>query len=408
MSTAVALLIALFLSLPAVVAGAAAQAGQLAGVISVTTHGAKCDGATDDTAAFDDAFAAGPVIYVPPGVCLLTSLAMVKSKDFHLFGAGIGISILKFVQKTGNGITISQDNFNHYTYIHDLSILTTQAEPGDGLSITYAGTDARENRSFVRTLIERFEIRGDDITKHGWARGVVATDIHNLDIRDCVVAGRKNTTVKGKARFLNMTDAILAIGLKGNPSSVSVSGCRVWRAKNGYRAAGNYEGFVVDNSIAVAVGTGLKSDRSRARPWTRSIGNHFSVFDFGIDIDGSPQSFLNDNLIYKFREAESDTWAIRIRNSNIVQISGNVFYNLARDAATQGEWHGISVIDSSYVSMRDNFHERFSTGIKISGRSTRVTSRDNSFRGKYRNAARVEHIDRSSGKNTHNANPSVR
>lgn len=60
----------------------------------IRSHGAKCDGVTDDLDAFTKAFAAGSRVFVPAGVTRVRSAVLVPSNK-ELFGAGMDLSTIR-------------------------------------------------------------------------------------------------------------------------------------------------------------------------------------------------------------------------------------------------------------------------------------------------------------------------
>ena len=86
-------------------------------VVDVRDYGAKGDGATDDTDAFNAAMsaAAGKCLYIPAGTFLTTTGLRVPSNTV-VTGAGIGVSIVKLsdsAPSTVNGITNESNHWSH-------------------------------------------------------------------------------------------------------------------------------------------------------------------------------------------------------------------------------------------------------------------------------------------------------
>lgn len=65
------------------------------GAVSVSSYGAKGDGSTDDTAAFNEALAAHNLVYVPPGTYSIASKITITNDGTRLFGAACGSSVLR-------------------------------------------------------------------------------------------------------------------------------------------------------------------------------------------------------------------------------------------------------------------------------------------------------------------------
>jgi hypothetical protein len=84
--------------------------------------GAKCDGATDDTAALQAAMATSLPMYVPPGSnCLFSAeLDYAGTGTKEVFSAGRSAATLTMTNATQNGLVRTNGNF----HIHDISITT--------------------------------------------------------------------------------------------------------------------------------------------------------------------------------------------------------------------------------------------------------------------------------------------
>ncbi|CAB5082867.1 Pectate lyase superfamily protein [Burkholderia cenocepacia] len=106
--------------------------------VSVRQFGAKGDGVTDDTAAFQAALNAGLMtLYVPAGTYLLGKLVMPSTVGFVLYGDGTS-SVL--VQKAGAGslLTWSTSSVNYVQgYVERLAFVGTN---GSGHTIDTSGT----------------------------------------------------------------------------------------------------------------------------------------------------------------------------------------------------------------------------------------------------------------------------
>lgn len=94
--------------------------------VNVKDYGAKCDGVTDDRAAIQTAMNNNPRVFIPAGTTRIGAALEVPSNT-ELFGAGIGVTIIKVTDKaswTINGITIANRTAKGSTniYMHDFTL----------------------------------------------------------------------------------------------------------------------------------------------------------------------------------------------------------------------------------------------------------------------------------------------
>lgn len=96
--------------------------------------GAKGDGSTADTVAFQAALDVGGAIYVPPGTYILAALT--ATKPFKLVGSGRDSAILSY---SGNINLLSISGFSGGWQLHDFSVKHTGAAATSGFAIDING-----------------------------------------------------------------------------------------------------------------------------------------------------------------------------------------------------------------------------------------------------------------------------
>lgn len=135
--------------------GVASRFGE---VVNVEDFGARCNGTTDDTTAFQAAFAAatnaslhprGAQVQIPAGTCVTSatiSATLTSTGDFAIRGRGKAVSIIKVVSAT-DGIDLSISHASTATLggnveLSDFAIYTTAAvTPGiAGIKLTGTGS----------------------------------------------------------------------------------------------------------------------------------------------------------------------------------------------------------------------------------------------------------------------------
>ena len=127
-------------------------------------YGMKCDGSTDDVAAFNSLFnsgspAAGTYV-LPTGTCVLPSTPdtiTVPSGGITIAGGGNSVTFLKLTA-TGNGLTILDNSSTEWTYgglnIRDMTLQTSQSN-SSGSCIEITGlvlTGSQPTNSYIQNV----------------------------------------------------------------------------------------------------------------------------------------------------------------------------------------------------------------------------------------------------------------
>lgn len=191
------------------------NAGNLSklGIINVKDYGAKGDGITDDTAAFNAAISAGNRVEVPPGTFLIGDVELngkvilgsgtIKKKNssesaFHIKGTGTVISGLKFQAESASG----QPN--------------TDIKLGDGCknvmiygctfsspiySAIAAAVDSGLGGSPYTTpvsgaIITNCVFRKLDSVSVGYSRAIYLHSVNNITISDCIIRDTNNDAIR--------------------------------------------------------------------------------------------------------------------------------------------------------------------------------------------------------------------
>ena len=196
--------------------GAAAVARTLANrfadVVNVKDFGAVGDGVADDTDAIQAAFnfvpASGGEVIIPKGTYILSSTLNISNKPISIFGAGIGISILKW---TGVGM-VGQNGIN-YTNTAQQSFtmqdLTFKAFPnpsniydncGTAISVIYPEL---ETTSEISIKFSKLEIRPEtslppvNWPRGGWTKNIYLRDAGRMSISDSNFYGTRKANQIG-------------------------------------------------------------------------------------------------------------------------------------------------------------------------------------------------------------------
>lgn len=89
--------------------------------VSVKDFGAKGDGFTDDTLSIQQAINSHPSVKLPAGIYRVTAELLISNKICHLFGAGVGVSIIYTDSPTANGVVFDL-NYQQGGGLQDLTI----------------------------------------------------------------------------------------------------------------------------------------------------------------------------------------------------------------------------------------------------------------------------------------------
>lgn len=118
--------------------------------------GAVGDGITDDTAAIQAAVDSQNHLYVPPGIYRCTTAITVSAKICHIFGAGVGVSVLFFDTPTANGL-VFDINYQQGGGVQNLTI-ASKSLSGDPQSVGSAGIGLYVKNANDNFFCDHFEV----------------------------------------------------------------------------------------------------------------------------------------------------------------------------------------------------------------------------------------------------------
>jgi hypothetical protein len=306
---------------------------------------------------------------------------------------GCGDSALVF--GSGNGITISQSDYNQLTVIEGLSIQTISAETGDALKVSYSTTDSLSNRNLPRCYINDITIRGWDMFNDGWTRGLVVKDVHVSQIGVVFVTGRRDPNSDLRPAFGFMLEGVSVdstTGMVSIPSDTKLDGINVYNAQTGISVTGDVEGTQITRNVLVGVWTGIKINNASVRPGAQIFGNHINAFDYTIWIRNTPQSQIFNNLLYKINSARGATTAIYLDYCNVSWIGPNIIENSASDWSINGDLTGIELSNSVDCVIDRQIITRSTLGVLLSNGTQRTTVEAPILSGAYNNAPTARSI----------------
>lgn len=359
-------------------------------------------------AALNLALASGAPIKLKAGKYVVNGLPnTVTNTPVSLEGHGGGMSILEFTGAT-SGLTISQDDFTHPTFVRNLLLQTTQQEAGDALTVTYSKTDSITNRAVARCVLEDVWCWGDNVLASGWRKGIKCTDIFALSIVRPVVVGRKNNSLTGVAIFKLMTAGIEIIGsdtptLSAVPGNINIDNPNVSHSNTGIKASGEVEGLFITKPVVVAADFGVDVNYTTKRPLLDVRGGHVEVFTTGVRAVNAPQSFVTGVCVYKSPLTHTDTYGVHLTGCDDSSVVDNTLMNqsTANDALVDGEWIGVVVNNSDRCTIKTIRHNRPSKTVILGGTTTGTQTSGLQPNGTYPNASVATYEDGSSGTNVY-------
>jgi len=297
-----------FLSLGAVVWLAPSLAfGEPAGhSLNVVEFGAKMDGTTDDTEAFQKALDAAPnfsALHIPAGTAVLSGPLTVEGKTLSIQGEGMFVTRLVWRKPGGLRLTESKASpiEERATFqISNLSFLADGADLGTALSASFDDTTFTPS-----IIIEDCQFMPTSKTPRGAKFWTQCVDI--LNMRLSRISGCRFTGCNGE----DMTKTTHLIHLRGNCTSFVIDSCHGSNSQYGVEVEGETEGVLIDKSFFVH----------------NECGYVFNV-------RGEPMFDLNQS------HAASSRYGIQIINGRNCSIVG-CFIALRGDVAVDGPSAGI-------------------------------------------------------------------
>ena len=352
-------------------------------MISIKEYGAKGDGVTNDTAAFNTALASEKAIYIPAGTYIINDTLAVTDKNVTMIGEGERLSVLKFTGQgvNGHGIDWFESNRDPEMIppgpgpIHSLILEKLRIQAG----ITMNGSPVNV-RCFGRLGgIEPAISMENVIATHshgstGWTQGFNFESCRNSNIIECIFHG---------------TDGLSNYGYKflGNCLDTKAERCQAAGLTTGggqaFIVEGTCEGIQIISALVIAAKVGVDHVTTDMEPWLSVIGCHFNTIDFGIRMSKTQQSVISNNLFYANTEtqyATVDYVGINLNanaDNKYNNISDNIFHGLGRQN-TQDEI-AIRLQHGDQNVIADNVFVGVNTGIQIQAAATNTTLSDNRY-----------------------------
>lgn len=307
-------------------------AAHFSDIVSIADYGAKCDGTTDDTASAQAAitdvstnpkYAHGVRIYIPYGVCLISSplsFSTLDGRSISIRGSGITSSTLRFSGTDGLVISMQGGGL-------DISDLHVQRSVASGVGNQALSVTAPHGN--VQAVVSNVQIDGTDQAV-AWQTGAVFRNI-GPQINHLYVNGFPNS---------NGADTVdsYAIGIFGALGPTSAGNIYAIDAKivnsvfvgsrTGIRIGGAVQGVFVTNSEAIANDYGIYWDSTATAPQNAVaellLVNNFHVnsHSSGIYTAGMNQVSVHDGLILHYAPSIDQFYGVNITKGQDATVSG--------------------------------------------------------------------------------------
>jgi len=358
-------------------------------VFNVKDYGAKGDGLTDDSGAFQrviDEIASEEtgVLYVPPGDYRFDSRVSksVRRWDLAIIGEGQGISNLYSTNFDGI-FQFSQRLKTSQVMIRDLSFFAYRQAAGTAIEISQPEGGNRHNRSLI---IHNVEMRGVGIEEDYFDYGLRALGQWRPLFFNVIFSGPYGPNVEDSSEDSPAYKATCGIQADGSWAP-TFQNCHVWSAYTGYsnvlESTPGPEGtfFYNCNSVGTRVGIDVRVGLLRnPEPGLAIDRCHVNSRDIGIRLRKKYFSVTNC-LLYNSAAREygpenapnySD---IRLENCPGGIIVDNIFHQPINDNRTGVEVAGYSVD----IAIRDNYFNHRGTAVYVDPNVTEVVCTNNMF-----------------------------
>ncbi|CAO4178779.1 hypothetical protein [Methylorubrum populi] len=357
----------------------------------ITLERFDCRGDFNGTTGYDNqsrlagAVASGEKLVLSAGKrYLMDGPLNVAGMPVHIEGQH-GSAALVFTANAKNGIVIAQPDYRNPVDLNGVALLTLGQEAGTGLSVAYSDADALLLPYFRRLRLQGIDVRGVDITKHGWKRGIGLRNGYWYDFTDIAVTGRVNANSSQKDSPSAMTFMDEALYAETGDYSIGggyIRGLRLYYGKAGVRMIGAgtvggtktgtaIEGVNIQGVDIVGVNVGLDLQFGSASAGLVVDGGHINCFTKGIAARWANQALIDNLLIYKMPGATTETVAIELDLCDFAQSRSITCINQTSDFAAGGGWVGLRSTNSNFMSHNIKI-ERPSVGIDFGNGSNNV------------------------------------
>jgi len=309
---------------------ASASASATGSFINVRDYGAMGDGSTDDTqaiqAAIDATEGVGGIVFVPPGIYVVSDSILLHVDNLTLAGAGSGATVLRLVERFDKDLVgivrTLPGRINRHITVMDLTIDGNRDNQNSGAQFGfYCGVSPSEPDSDEDIICTRVEIH--QCTGYGFDSNEMVARLH---FTDC----------------LSHHNGLDGFTLDGVVMGI-VQGCIAHdNDRHGFNLiTGSYYCNLSEN---IAYNNGGNGFTLQNRAIANTINNNI-VYHNGLD--GIYGVGVQENIIQNNHVFENERYGIRIRGCPYTTINSNRLRNNTQEA--HETYDEIQVSDDSSI-----------------------------------------------------------
>jgi len=370
--------------------------------LSVRDFGAIGDGSTNDTAAFIAAFSAidttAASVYIPGGKYRLEGAVTASGRPFHIFGDGIGKSIMNWSSTASSQgfILKASTDPQDFMKVNDLTFFTAKSSAATvGLTLDYraqivvSGSTAGQERYRIGGLYPRFIVEdclftGVSGNFSGWNVGIENIVGDNGTVKSCHFIGWIEGLVVGQgARYPGNDCAIWNHGVgnsyeNGHPVALHVIGNKVFYYKDGVKFDQCEGCYVVSNDFIACgncvVFTGPTATPYAANPFMTVIGNDTDFYNAGVIATDAADIRVTDNeFIVRTESSVAALYGVMMRKTNADMVDSSIHHNSFVNFGSR-PYIGVRTEGARTVSIGANSFRGTTTGIELGANAGGVAS----------------------------------
>ena len=335
--------------------------------VSVKDFGAKGDGVTDDTVAFQAAIQTGRQVNIPAGTYILNSSITSSGRNVTLIGEGSRNTVLQF-NTSGDGFSVNIDQSNNANFTaHFEGFRIHNLNDGAGVAIRITTVDP-VGEIFNMAIVENVHVDGR------WSQGIVLDSCRMSKLRNITLG--LNRATEGIALINKCMDSVLSNivcsnVLNGNGAAIFING--------------EAEGIHIEQSTIINCTVGISAVATGFEPSLFVSDTHTNCRRYGIFAKNFGQLNIHDNLLYAW--TTGDASQIVSYNGIYVEdagtdsvISNNIFHHAGRDANPGVEEKGIVWNSASpFANVSGNMFFKGEVGIEALNNTDELYAGDNHF-----------------------------
>lgn len=349
---------------------------------NILHYGGDRTGTNFSDTAFDTAVGASQTgkicVYLPSGTYkfntthYVTLTASPSVGSITIKGDGPDVTNLNFVSGT-TGLAITTNGPYQAFHIEDLSVLGGTFNTSTiGIS-AYGNVDTSNPAVNAPSTISNVTVRGNDgySQANGFGRAITLNAVSNVNI--------SNTQMHGPNDVLTYNSTCLELAGRTTSNGVvfNVSRSQFLTCRQGIVYNSSVEGLTVTQSnfvgglVGIIVPTGA-TDGSMLSV----IGNHFNVYNNGIDIEVDPGGVTIDSNYFIVNTQVTSANAIILKATQDYAITNNI---LARQGSGTANGFVIGTYNTHSGIIQGNVFQNIATAITLQSGSQRATIGINSY-----------------------------